>query len=209
MARLLAKAARGLALAHDQQIVHRDIKPANILLEKGRSGGVYLCDFGLGRDLEIATSEQMRDGAGTPLYMAPERLLRCTADEIKCDIYSMGVTLFEATTLERPFHVPEEISYPTLATFLASAKPRRPDAIRAGFPTELESIIMKAMNSDHAKRYESAHLLANDLDRVQITASSYYPRPHIEPRSGQDGDSRPGSEGGLSQSVLSSRRLDV
>ena len=57
---------------------------------------VYLCDFGLGRDLDVATPEQMRDGAGTPMYMAPERLLHVAADEIKCDIYSMGVTLFEA-----------------------------------------------------------------------------------------------------------------
>ena len=52
----------------------------------------------------------MRDGAGTPMYMAPERLLRVAADEIKCDIYSMGVTLFEALTLERPFQVPEHVA---------------------------------------------------------------------------------------------------
>ena len=71
-----------LARAHDQRIAHRDIKPANILLDNRRPEGVYLCDFGLGRDLEIATPEQMRDGAGTPMYMAPERLLRATADEI-------------------------------------------------------------------------------------------------------------------------------
>src|SRR5207253_7014575 len=59
MTRILAKAARALARVHDQQIAHRDIKPANILLENQRPEGVYLCDFGLGRDLEVATSEQM------------------------------------------------------------------------------------------------------------------------------------------------------
>ena len=76
MLRVLAKVARGLARVHDQCIAHRDIKPANILLDNRHVGGAYLCDFGLGRDLEIATTEQMRDGAGTPMYMAPERLLR-------------------------------------------------------------------------------------------------------------------------------------
>ena len=92
---VLAEASRALARAHDQRIAHRDVKPANLLLDNHRTGGVFLCDFGLGRDLDVATSEQMRDGAGTPIYMAPERLLMFTADEIKCDIYSMGVTLFE------------------------------------------------------------------------------------------------------------------
>ena len=96
MTRTLAEATRALAHVHEQRIVHRDIKPANILLDNRRSGEVYLCDFGLGRDLDFATTEQMRDGAGTPMYMAPERLLQFAADEIKCDIYSMGVTLFEA-----------------------------------------------------------------------------------------------------------------
>ncbi len=123
MASALAQAAAALATVHDQRIAHRDIKPANILLDNRPSGGVYLCDFGLGRDLEIATLEQMRDGAGTPMYMAPERLLMKTADEIKCDIYSMGVTLCEALTLEKPFHVPEHVTPLALSGFLAGPSP--------------------------------------------------------------------------------------
>ena len=101
MAAALAEASRALARAHELRIAHRDVKPANLLLDNRRDGGVYLCDFGLGRDLDVATSEQMRDGAGTPIYMAPERLLMFAADEIKCDIYSMGVTLFEALTARK------------------------------------------------------------------------------------------------------------
>jgi serine/threonine protein kinase len=168
MTRILAEATRALARAHDQRIVHRDIKPANILLDNRRPEQVYLCDFGLGRDLEIATSEQMRDGAGTPMYMAPERLLRATADEIRSDIYSMGVTMFEALTLERPFQVPDHVTLPSLTLFLSGAAPRRPGEVRPGFPAEHEAVILKAMARNPAHRYESARQLAEALEQIDI-----------------------------------------
>jgi serine/threonine-protein kinase len=166
MARILAKATRALAHAHSQRIAHRDIKPANILLDNQRIGGVYLCDFGLGRDLAVATTEQMRDGAGTPMYMAPERLLRVPADEVRCDIYSMGVTLFEALTLERPFQVPDHVTLPTLPAYLASTTPRRPREARSGFPEEYEAIILRAMAREAELRHESADQLAEELEQV-------------------------------------------
>jgi eukaryotic-like serine/threonine-protein kinase len=157
MTRTLAKAARGLASAHDQRIVHRDVKPANILMDNRRREGVYLCDFGLGRDLDVATAQQMRDGAGTPFYMAPERLLMFVADEIKCDIYSMGVTLCEALTLKRPFEVPDDLAFPALAAF--------------------PGIIMKAMARDPRQRHDSVRELAGDLDRFARDWSYRYPAP--------------------------------
>ena len=134
MTRIIAEATRALALAHEQRIAHCDIKPANILLDDRRSDRVYLCDFGLGRDLEIATIEQMRDGAGTPMYMAPERLLRIPADEVRCDIYSMGATLFEALTLERPIEIHDYVTFQALPTFLATAPVRRPSDSGRAFP---------------------------------------------------------------------------
>ena len=181
----LATAAFALWEAHEKQIAHRDIKPANLLLDNRRDGGIYLCDFGLGRDLDVATREQMRDGAGTPMYMAPERLLMFAADEIKCDIYSMGVTLFEALLLEKPFRVPEYVTAPCLAPHLATAEPKRPRQIDPDFPPELETVVMKAMARDPACRFESARELAvalrhfvmkslpeRERDRVARTAHS-------------------------------------
>src|SRR5262249_37257209 len=168
MTRILAKAARALGRVHDHRVAHRDIKPANILLDNDRSEGVYLCDFGLGRDLEVATAEQMRDGAGTPMYMAPERLLRATADEVRCDIYSMGVTLFEALTLERPFQVPGHLTSSSLPAFLVRTEPRRPGAVCPGLPPEHEAVILKAMARDATRRHESAYQLAADLDRLDV-----------------------------------------
>jgi len=189
MIRLLAKVARALARVHDQCIAHRDIKPANIVLDNRNVGGAYLCDFGLGRDLEIATAEQMRDGAGTPMYMAPERLLKLAADEVKCDIYSLGVTLFEALTLERPFVIPDHLGLPALAPYLASALPRRPTQICAGFPIELENIIMKAMAPEPARRFDSARELASELERFDLHSAFSFSRasaqgPHWSRKSG-------------------------
>jgi serine/threonine-protein kinase len=172
MIRMLARVVTALARVHDRGIAHRDIKPANILLDNRNVGEAYLCDFGLGRDLQFATAEQMRDGAGTPMYMAPERLLRLTADEVKCDIYSMGVTLFEALTLKRPFVVPDHVSLAALVPLLASARPRLPTEICANFPTELEEIIMKAMASEPARRFDSARELARRLECFDLGCAS-------------------------------------
>ena len=150
-------------LRHRNRIAHRDVKPANLLVENRRDGGVFLCDFGLGRDLDVATREQMRDGAGTPVYMAPERLLKQDADEIKCDIYSMGVTLFEALLLEKPFRVPPYVSGLSVPPYLATAEPKPVRQIDGDFPEELEAAITRAMARQPEQRFESAGELADSL----------------------------------------------
>ena len=121
----------------------------------------------------------MRDGAGTPLYMAPERLLRVAAIEIKCDIYSLGVTLYEALLLEKPFRVPDHVNLAGVAPFLATAEPRHPHLVDPGFPEDLEAIIMKAMARDPNHRYDSARELAGDLERFVDRWSSCRRRPTI------------------------------
>jgi serine/threonine-protein kinase len=186
--RIMAKAARALGQVHASRVVHRDIKPANILLDHDRRCGVYLCDLGLGRDLEVATAEQMRDGAGTPMYMAPERLLKAPADEILCDIYSMGVTLFEAVTLDRPFQPPEGMPMSCLTVYLASTEPRRPADLKAGLPCELERIILKAIAREPGDRHRSAQELSADLDLFLVHWSFRHLRAASEsPRNGSRG----------------------
>jgi serine/threonine-protein kinase len=176
----MAKAARALGDIHAGQVAHRDIKPANILLDHHRAHGVYLCDLGLGRDLEFATSEQMRDGAGTPMYMAPERLLKAPADEFLCDIYSLGVTLFETVTLDRPFQAPEGMPWASLAAYLARAEPRTPREINPNLPTDLEAIILKAMSRNPRDRHGSALELAGELDRFLVRWSFLLRRAPID-----------------------------
>ena len=96
--------------------------------------------------------------------MAPEKLLGQEVDEVRCDIYGLGATLFEAVTLVRPLTVPEGLHRSCLPTYLAGIEPPRPGSIRPGFPAVLEAIIQKAMHRDPSLRYHSAAALADDLD---------------------------------------------
>ena len=165
VARVFSRVARALDEVHGQRVAHRDIKPANILLDRGPDDGVFLCDFGLARDLDFATPEQMRDGSGTPLYMPPERLLREPSDEIKCDIYALGATLFEALALVPPFQVPENLPWSDWAAFLALADPPRPSHLRGGIPADLEAIVIRAMDRDPRRRHATAAAVADELDQ--------------------------------------------
>ncbi len=161
---LLARVARGLHAAHEAKIVHRDVKPSNILLDRFRSGRAMLADFGLGRDLDVATPEQLRDWSGSPLYMAPEKLRGQYRDEIRCDIYALGVTLFEALTLQRPFDDREMPTGRACYWYLAGQRPLRAREVCPSLPSGLEATVMKAMARDPERRQESAEALAQELE---------------------------------------------
>ncbi len=182
MSRILVQAARALQILHANRVAHRDVKPGNILLDRNFPVGVYLCDLGLSRDLEIATREQMRDGAGTPMFMAPERLLKAPADEIRADVYSMGVTIFEALTLGRLFELPEGVPAHALAPYLVRATPRTPRSVNPMLPQPLEATILKATARNPADRFNSAAELADELERSiplldQLYLNVERPRP--------------------------------
>lgn len=162
---LLARVACAADDAHGGRVAHRDIKPGNILVRRDHTSGVYLCDFGLARDLDVATASQLRDGAGSPLYMAPERLLKRPADEIRGDVFALGVTLFEALTLAPPVEVPPEMPSFHWARFLADAEPRRPSSLRPSIPPSLEATILRATARDPDQRHPTAGHLADDLER--------------------------------------------
>ena len=179
--RVICKATRALEIVHSGHVAHRDVKPANILLDGHQTHGVYLCDLGLGRDLDIATTQQMRDGAGTPMYMAPERLLRAPANEILCDLYSLGVTLFETVTLARPFDPPGEIPLACLSARLATTEPKAPTALKPDLPDELEAIILKAMSRNPRNRHQSATEMASELDQFLAHCSSRKARICVDP----------------------------
>ena len=126
----------------------------------------------------------MRDGAGTPMYMVPERLLRSHADEVLCDIYAMGVTMFESFALARPFQPPADLHVGFLSRFLAMSQPRRLRQLNPDIPAELEAIIMQAMSRHPQNRHQSAMELAGDLEQflsIRKHVAEPAPAPHIHP----------------------------
>jgi serine/threonine-protein kinase len=163
---LIARVARGLHAAHSNQIAHRDVKPSNILLDGSRDDMVFLSDFGLARDLSDVTDATLQGVPGTPIYMAPEKLAgRPRVDEIRADVYALGVTLFEATTLKRPFEVPTDLPRSSWPSYLVNAEPRRPRALAPSLPRDLEAIILKSTDRNPSRRYATAAEFAEDLER--------------------------------------------
>jgi serine/threonine protein kinase/tetratricopeptide (TPR) repeat protein len=153
-----AQAAEGLEYAHNQGVVHRDIKPSNLLLDT--TGQVWITDFGLAKadDSDVLTNPG--DILGTIRYMAPERFHGQT--DARCDVYGLGVTLYEMLTL-RP-----AVEHPLAGSPLeqiAHLDPPRPRKVDARIPRDLETIVLKGMAKELDSRYSSAGEMAEDLHR--------------------------------------------
>ncbi len=156
LADLALQVSCGLAYAHARGVIHRDIKPANLLVDS--DGDVWITDFGLAKH---ASDNATQDGHifGTLGYMAPERFKG--SGDARSDVYALGCTLYELTTRQQAFPL---MTGPADLERLA-ADPRPPRAIEPRLPRDLETIILKAMDKDPARRYPSADELADDLRR--------------------------------------------
>jgi WD40 repeat protein len=157
VAQIGRQAAQGLAYAHASGIVHRDIKPSNLLLD--HAGIVWITDFGLAKADDVGLTRS-GDLLGTFRYMAPERF-RGEGDA-RADIYALGLTLYELVTLRPGFNSPDQLE---LIEQIKTEEPRKPGAIDARIPRDLETIILKAIDKDPKARYQSAEAMAEDLRR--------------------------------------------
>ena len=157
LARIGISVAEALDYAHSQGILHRDIKPSNLMLD--RKGTVWVTDFGLARAEE---DEKTGSGRimGTLRYLAPERMSGQT--DGRSDIYSLGLTLYEFLALRPAF---TESDRARLVKLIAETEPPRPRRIDPSVPVDLETIVLKAMEKDPARRYQAAGELAADLTR--------------------------------------------
>jgi WD40 repeat protein len=163
VATIVLTLARAVDHAHQRGVVHRDLRPANILLTRG--GEPKITDFGLAK-LVLASGDDLtlKDQVlGTPGYMAPEQAEGRSKDAgAPADVYALGAMLYEGITGRPPFRGPTVLE--TLQQVSASA-PTPPWRFQRGVSRDLESICLKCLQKDPARRYTRAADLADDLRR--------------------------------------------
>lgn len=165
--------AEGLAAAHEQGVIHRDLKPSNVRVTP--DARLKVLDFGLAmiirREVSLtAVTESLPEvklGAGTLPYMAPEQLLGNKLDA-RTDIWAIGCVLYEMATGRRPFAG----SGPALIEGILHRLPAAASKLNPVISAALDSVIQKCLDKDPAKRYQSAREIAVDLQRA---VSSPYP----------------------------------
>jgi hypothetical protein len=177
--RLIVSIADAIGYAHDRGIVHCDLKPANVQLTP--EGTATVLDFGLARaafgsDDEVSASDQGRI-IGTPGYMAPERIL-CGTMAPSGDVYSLGVMLFELLAGRHPF---DDRGPARVLSILAGVAPAV-SALTPGLPAGIDEIVNRALASDPAQRYQSAHELSRDLRTLLQTDAQPLPAWWTSPR---------------------------
>jgi serine/threonine-protein kinase len=165
--------AKGLAVAHQESIIHRDLKPGNLRLSS--NGELKILDFGLARwrkpttDTAETLSFETRDSAaGTLPYMAPEQI-RCEELDLRTDIWGAGAVLYEMATGKRPF---PQASGLKLIQSIQNLDPLVPSTLNEQVTPALDAIILKALDKDPDRRYQSARELSVDLSRLSATTAS-------------------------------------
>jgi serine/threonine-protein kinase len=164
--RIIADAARGLDYAHrftDEEgrplhVVHRDVSPSNLYV--GYEGAVKVLDFGIAKAESRVTTTGTGMVRGKQMYMAPEQS-RGESVDCRCDIYALGVTLYEALTISRPF-LRDTVDATVSAVLQGQFEP--PRRRRPELPEALEAVVLRAMALDPDARYQSAGELADALD---------------------------------------------
>ena len=158
---------QALAAAHQEGVVHRDLKPQNILIDQAQC--VYVSDFGLAKSLEadaLAATAMTAVGQvlGTPRYMSPEQV-ECSAVDGRSDIYSFGLMLYEMVTGDLPFQGN------TLQLMLGRVQsmPRNPTLLNSKLPPYLAGIIMRCLEKDVARRYQTFDDVLGDLEAEHCT----------------------------------------
>jgi tetratricopeptide (TPR) repeat protein len=151
----------GLEEAHRLRVVHRDLKPGNIMVD--RDGQARIMDFGIARSLKAKGITGAGVMIGTPEYMSPEQVEGKEADE-RSDIYSLGIILYEMVAGRVPFEGDTPF---TIGVKQKSEVPRPPKELNAQIPEDLNRVILKCLEKDKNKRYQSAAELQAELSRIE------------------------------------------
>jgi len=166
MARVFRETASALDYAHHQGVLHRDIKPANILLDT--AGRAVLTDFGIARIVSDTQFTATGTLVGTPAYMSPEQGKGLHVSE-SSDIYALGIVLYEMSTGRVPFEA--DTPFGVIHKHIYDPLPL-PRTFRDDIPETLEAVILKALEKDPGKRYQTPAEMAKELDRAIMHISS-------------------------------------
>ena len=151
----------GLAEAHELGVVHRDLKPQNIMIDK--EGNSRIMDFGIARSLKAKGITDAGVMIGTPEYMSPEQVDAKETDQ-RSDIYSLGVILYEMVSGRAPFEGDTPLS---VAVKQKTETPEDPRKLNSQIPVDLSRVILRCLEKDKGKRYQSAGELSSELDRIE------------------------------------------
>ncbi len=171
-----------LDYANSQGIIHRDIKPSNIMIvEDGKH--TKLTDFGLARRAsEVTQTTRTGQIVGTISYLAPERFLSKPAD-VRSDLYSVGIVMYEIFTGTLPFRNDRDDIVATMYSHVHDL-PTSPREINRNIPESLEHVIMRAIEKDPGRRYQTAREFMADIAALlgpAVPASPTTPVPDAKP----------------------------
>ena len=154
---IVKQVCEGLAEAHRLGIVHRDLKPQNIMVDE--EGNARIMDFGIARSLKVKGITGAGVMIGTPEYMSPEQVEGKETDQ-RSDIYSLGIILYEMLTGRVPFEGDTPF---TVGVKHKSEIPKNPKELNAQIPDDLNRLILRCLEKEKEKRYQSAYELSSEL----------------------------------------------
>lgn len=160
IARVLIDFATAMEVVHDRGFMHLDIKPENVLLT--RNGSLRLIDFDLAQPIPNPP-RKLDKLSGTPLYMAPEQLLKQPVDH-RVDIWAWGVSAYELLTFKKPF--PGDNADEVLRRQLNRKEFVPPREVNGDIPAELERIVLKCLDQDMNRRYPITSVLVHELKQA-------------------------------------------
>lgn len=165
----ISQVLSAVSYAHQQHIIHRDIKPANMMLTP--QGVIKLMDFGIARAGEERSLTMTGTTMGSLSYMSPEQV-KGEATDARSDLYSVGVSLYEFVTGQRPFTASSD--YSIMAAHVKEA-PKPPVELHPGLPAALNEIILMAIAKDPVQRFQTADAFRNALSSVPVMAAAMTP----------------------------------